>query len=128
MSFGGTATAIVAERHHWESEALSLDAWGGVFNVANPDSGQLTTGAPAGTQDQLLATMGPGAGNWTAAQVARVGVSIQALADNVANVRVACVAKNLVGGNLVLDFKSQEAGAPGLCRIRVDVPHSITQG
>ena len=116
-----------------EVTGLALSANVGAFAIAATDSGALTTDnttTPANT-NTIPAAFGPGEGNWTQADVDAVIVT-KDHADVNANSRVAwgtgIVGKTLVGGNLVLNVHSAEAGIVTALSIQLMLMHSIIRG
>jgi len=127
MAFGGVPNVTVSTRNYYEVLGLTLGANVGAFDPTGvaADSGLLSTAAapPVGAI-ALPTTFGPGQGNWTAADVAMVW---GALFDGsvVANVRIAPVWRQLVGGDLLVGVHSLEAGAPAAIGLRLTSVHTV---
>lgn len=122
MAFGGVQTnQTPGETGAFPStiqiSALTLDGRIAVFDVAEVDSGALTTDqTPPADTNAIAANFGPGEGNWTQADVDLVQVHIQDPDDAAIPVGgsvVGCVSKALVGGNLVLNFHNKGVGVSG---------------
>jgi hypothetical protein len=131
MAFGGAAVQNpIGEgargRNILEITGLTLGAPAGAFNIANADSGRLTTDqTPPANETAVGATFGPGEGAWTQDDVDAVTVVIHN-AVVAANVRVELNGKNLTAGNLEVDIHAPDAGgsAPGAVTLRLIYEHS----
>jgi len=93
------------------------------------DTGVLTTtGASLANQHNLPANLGPGRGNWTANDLARLVVQLRATelavpALNVGNVYIDDVV--LAGGNITIVVKNVSGSALTSVELRLDYQHSL---
>ena len=76
MAFGGTPAIASAGRNVDVITGWTLNARVGAPAIAAADTGQLTTAAAGMNQTGLTANLGPGRGNWVAADVNRVRVTV----------------------------------------------------
>jgi hypothetical protein len=112
-----------------ELSGVTLAANVGAFDLTAADSGAFTsdnTTTPANT-NTIPAAFGPGEGNWTQAQVDAVLITLNH-ADTNANSRLGLRSKTLVGGNLVVNLHSVEAGAVTAVLVQLLSLHSAIQG
>jgi len=128
MAFGGAVVNNFIQQNEagtargnniLEITGVTLGVVAGAYNIANADSGRLTTDStPPANEDAISPLFGPGMGNWLQEDVD----AVTALVYNAvvaANVRVGLVAKNLTTGNLEVDIHSVEAGNPVGVTIRL---------
>lgn len=102
---------------------LTLLARAGAPDPAAGDTGVLVTGTAAANQNALPAGFGPGAGNWTASDIATLMVELDD-SDSTANAtasHVHVVSRALSSGNLVLTLHNRGAGAVGATGLRINL-------
>jgi hypothetical protein len=91
------------------------------------DTGVLTTAAAAADQHGLPSNFGPGRGNWTLQDIARLSVDVRTTeaAPAASQPTVAVLSLTVSSGDLVIVCKNQSTGAPEAITVKLRYDHSM---
>jgi hypothetical protein len=125
MAFGGIAANVALGASKVNVKGTTLAARAGAADVTAADTGGLSTNsATPANYSALPADLGPGAGNWTQADVDACVVTVMNGGDALS---AHAVIKTLAGADLDVVIHSTGLGAVAAQEIMVDASHSLTR-